>query len=78
MNYSVDEAKAKLINIIQQLVEKKEDVIFITQNGEPIVQMVRYNSALNRVGAAKKEMKDFDISLEDFNNIPINNFGINN
>lgn len=78
MNYSVDEAKAKLTNIIQQLVEKKEDVIFITQNGEPIVQMVRYNSASNRVGAAKKEMKDFDISLEDFNNIPINNFGINN
>ena len=33
-------------------------------------------SSNKRIGAAKEEMKDFDISLEEFNAISTPNFGL--
>ena len=70
MEISIYDAKTHLSSLIQSLVEEKEDIIFISKNGKPIVQMTLIRQKNNkRLGAAKKEMKDFDISLEDFNNI---------
>ena len=61
--------------MIQQLVEEKEEVIYISKNGKPIVQLTLIkNKKSKRVGAARNEMKGFDLSLKDFNNIPIDNF----
>ena len=75
MEISIYDAKTHLSSLIQSLVEEKEEIIFISKNGKPIVQMtlIRQKNS-KRLGAAKKEMKDFDISLEDFNNIPIGDF----
>jgi len=75
MEISIYDAKTHLSNLIQQLVEEKEDVIYISKNGKPIVQLTLIKSKkTKRLGVAKKEMKGFDLSLEDFNSIPVDNF----
>ena len=75
MEISIYDAKTHLSNLIQQLVEEKEEVIYISKNGKPIVQLTLIrNKQSKRIGAAKNEMKGFTLSLEDFNNIPIDNF----
>lgn len=44
-------------------------------SGKPVIQLTPVSKKKSeRIGIAKKEMKDFDISLEDFNAIPIGNF----
>ena len=75
MEISIYDAKTHLSSLIQSLVEEKEDVIYISKNGKPIVQitLIRQKNS-KRIGAAKKEMKDFNLSLEEFNNIPIDDF----
>ena len=75
MEINIYDAKTNFSKLIQSLVDEKEDVIFISKNGKPIVQMTLINKKnTNRVGAAKKEMEGFDISLEEFNSIPIDDF----
>ncbi len=75
MEISIYDAKTHLSNLIQQLVEEKEEVIYISKNGKPIAQLTLIkNINGKRVGVARNEMKGFDLSLEDFNNIPIDNF----
>ena len=75
MEISIYDAKTHLSSLIQSLVDEKEDVIYISKNGKPIVQLtlIRQKNT-KRIGAAKKEMKGFEISLEEFNNIPIGDF----
>ena len=75
MEISIYDAKANLSKLIQTLIDEKEDAIIISKHGKPVVQMTliaKKNS--KRLGAAKKEMKGFDLSLEEFNAIPINDF----
>lgn len=75
MEISIYDAKAHLSNLIQQLVDEKEEVIYIKKNGKPIVQLTLIrNKKSKRIGAAKKEMKDFNLSLEEFNDISIDDF----
>ena len=75
MEISIYDAKAHLSNLIQQLVDEKEEVIYIKKNGKPIVQLTLIrNKKSKRIGAAKKEMKDFNLSLEEFNDISIDEF----
>lgn len=75
MEISIYDAKTHLSNLIQQLIDEKEEVIYISKNGKPVVQLSLIKSKKNkRLGAAKKEMKDFDLSLEEFNNIPVDDF----
>ena len=75
MEINIYDAKTNFSKLIQSLVDEKEEVIFISKNGKPIVQMTLINKKnTNRVGAAKKEMEGFDISLEEFNSIPIDDF----
>lgn len=75
MEISIYDAKTHLSNLIQQLVDEKEEIIYISKNGKPVVQLTLIkNKKSKRVGAAKKEMKGFDLSLEDFNNIPVGDF----
>ena len=75
MIISISEAKAHLSSLIQQLIEEKEDVIYISKNGKPIAQLTLIrNQKSKRIGVAKKEMKGFDLSLEEFNSIPLNGF----
>lgn len=75
MEISIYDAKTHLSSLIQQLVEEKEEVIYISKNGKPIAQLTLIkNKKSKRLGAAKNEMKGFELSLEDFNNIPIDSF----
>lgn len=75
MEISIYDAKTHLSNLIQQLVEEKEEVIYISKNGKPIVQLTLIKSKKSkRLGVARKEMKSFNLSLEDFNNIPLDEF----
>ena len=75
MEISIYDAKTHLSNLIQQLVEEKEDIIYISKNGKPVVQLTLIkNKKSKRLGVAKKEMKGFDLSLEEFNSISIGDF----
>ena len=75
MEMSIYDAKTHLSNLIQQLLDEKEEVIYISKNGKPVVQLTLIKTKKSkRLGIAKKEMKGFDISLEDFNDISINDF----
>ena len=75
MNLSIYEAKSKLSKLVQLIIDNKEESITITKNGKPVVQLVpicKKNS--KRVGAAKKEMEGFDLDLQEFNSIPVEDF----
>ena len=75
MEISIYDAKTHLSNLIQQLVDEKEEIIYISKNGKPVVQLTLIkNKKSKRVGVAKKEMKDFNLSLEEFNNIQVGDF----
>ena len=77
MELSIYETKTNFSKLVQLLIEGKEDTIVITKNGKPVVQLTPINKKNSkRVGIAKKEMKDFNISLEEFNSIEIGDFGI--
>lgn len=71
MELGVSETKNNLSKVIQTLEDGKEEKIVITKNGKPVVQMTLLSKkSSKRIGAAKKEMNGFDISLEGFNSIP--------
>ena len=75
MEISIYDAKTHLSNLIQQLVDEKEEIIYISKNGKPVVQLTLIRSKKSkRLGIAKKEMKGFDLSLEEFNDIPVDDF----
>lgn len=77
MELSIYETKTNFSKLVQLLIDGKEDSIVVSKNGVPVIQMVpltKKNS--KRVGIAKKEMNGFDLSLEDFNNIEIGDFGL--
>ena len=57
--------------------EKNTNTNNIKKNDEGINQISTMNNKKSkRIGAAKKEMEGFDISLEEFNNIEIPDFGL--
>lgn len=75
MEISIYDAKTHLSNLIQQLVDEKEEIIYISKNGKPVVQLTLIKSKKSkRLGIAKKEMKGFNLSLEEFNDIPVDDF----
>ena len=77
MELNLYEAKTNFSKLVQFLIEGKEDSIVVKKNGKPVVQLTPITSKNSkRIGAAKKEMKDYDISLEEFNSIEVMDFGI--
>ena len=77
MEMSLYEAKTNFSKIVQDLLDGKEDVVVVSKNGKPAVQITLVSQKNSkRIGIAKKEMKDFDISLEEFDSIPTLDFGL--
>ena len=77
MEISLYEAKTKFCKVVQDLLDGKEDVVIVSKNGKPAVQITIVNQKNSkRIGIAKKEMQDFDMSLEEFNDIPALDFGL--
>lgn len=75
MEVNIYDAKTNLSKIIQLLVDQKEDYVIISKNGKPLVKMVLLQDKNSkRVGIAKKELKDFDMSLEEFNSLDVEGF----
>ena len=75
MKIEIKDAEANFSKLINSLLEVKEDVIIISKNGKPVVQMTLINKKNSkRLGSAKKEMNGFDMSLEDFNSIEVTDF----
>ena len=77
MEINIYNAKTNFSKIIQLIIEGKEDIIIISKNGKPVAQLtpiLKKNS--KRIGIAKEEMKDFDMSLDDFNAINTLDFGL--
>lgn len=77
MEISIYDAKANLSKVIQALIDGKEEMVIIKKNGKPVVQMTLISKKNSkRIGIAKKEMEGYDISLEVFNSIPTEDFGL--
>lgn len=77
MEISLYEAKTNFSKVVQDLLDGKEDVVVVSKNGKPAVQITLVNKKNSkRLGIAKKEMDGFDISLEEFNSIPTLDFGL--
>ena len=77
MEINIYDAKTNFSKLIQALIDGKEELFIITKNGKPVAQMSTLTKKNNkRIGAAKKEMENFDISLEDFNSIETLDFGL--
>ena len=77
MELSLYEAKTNFSKVIQTLIDEKEEIIVITKNGKPVVQMTLLSKKNSkRIGIAKKELEGFDMSLEEFNSIPTLDFGL--
>lgn len=73
MEIDVIEARNNLFELIDSLINKKEDSFVITKDGVPVVKMTLCS---DRVGTAKSDMKK-DISLEELDSIEIPDFGTN-
>ncbi len=77
MQINIYEAKANFSKIIQMIADGTEDVIIISKNGKPTAQITRIaKKNSKRVGAAKKEMEGFDITVDDLDSIKIEDFGL--
>lgn len=72
MILTITEFKKDFENYINSLVKREINEIILTKNGKEIVKVSIYlNKISKRIGSAKKEMEGFDISLENFNAIGI-------
>ena len=70
MKIDISDAEKNIDKIMDALSNGEVDTILVCKDGIPVVQMKSISNETNlRVGAAKKEMNGFDLSLEDFNNI---------
>lgn len=64
MEFNVNEAKTKFSKLIKLLIEHKQDVIYITKNGKPVIQMTLIPQENTLVGSGKGILHNFD--FEDF------------
>lgn len=74
MEINIYDAKTQLSKLIQMLIDKKEDEITICKNGSPVVKMTLVQKKTKRIGVAKEEMANFDITQEQLDSIDVNEF----
>lgn len=73
MVIDIKDAERDFSKLIESLVDRQEDEVIISINGKPAIKMEPINK---RVGIAKEEMSDFDVSVEELDSIPVEDFGI--
>lgn len=77
MELSIYETKSQFSKLVQLLIDGKEESITVSKNGKPVIQLVPISKKNSkRIGSAKKEMQDFDLDLDEFNSISIEDFGL--
>lgn len=68
------EIQKNFCDVVQMILNGEINEVIVLKNNEPIVKISPFDGKSKRIGAAKNEMKNFDISLEDFNSISIPDF----
>ena len=77
MELSIYETKTNFSKLVQLLIDGKEDCIIVSKNGKPVIQLVPVSKKNSkRVGVAKKELDGFNLSLDEFDSIPVGDFGL--
>ena len=77
MKCSISYLRKNFSIIINLLSSGKEKTVIVTKRGKPFLLFTPFlNNSKNRIGIAKNEMEDFEISLQDFNSIKIEDFGV--
>ncbi|MBE6136493.1 MAG: hypothetical protein E7181_04425 [Erysipelotrichaceae bacterium] len=72
MIIDIKEAEASFIELMDLLIEGKEQEIIISKDSNLLVTLKPIPHVSNRIGVAKEEMKGRSITLEEFNSIDVN------
>ena len=77
MNIDIKELKRHFYDYLDLLIDGKEESIIVLNNGIPLVKLIPFSKRnTKRVGIIKDEQEISNLSLEDLNSIPINDFGL--
>ena len=77
MNIDIKELKRHFYDYLELLIDGKEESIIVLNDGIPVVKLIPFSKRnTKRVGIIKDEQEISNLSLEDLNSIPINDFGL--
>ena len=74
MIINMSEAQLNFDEIVESLIEGKIYSVTITKDGVPVAEMSTLKRNSKRIGAAKEELKDFNLSQEEFDSIKVEGF----
>lgn len=70
MEIEICKAEKQISKLIKMLQEQNEEVIYLCDNGIPVVQMIKCNNGNNRIGLGKGKIKA--LSDDELNNFDLN------
>ena len=77
MNIDIKELKRHFYDYLELLIDGKEESIIVLNDGIPLVKIIPFSKRnTKRVGIIKDEQEISNLSLEDLNSIPINDFNL--
>lgn len=77
MDIEIKELKRHFSDYLELLIDGKEESIIVLNNGIPLVKLIPFSKRnTKRVGIIKDEQEISNLSLEDLNSIPINDFNL--
>ncbi|MBQ7277191.1 MAG: hypothetical protein IJS58_08115 [Bacilli bacterium] len=77
MNIDIKELKRHFYDYLELLIDGKEESIIVLNDGIPLVKLIPFSKRnTKRIGIIKDEQEISNLSLEDLNSIPINDFGL--
>lgn len=77
MIIDINNVDEELSSLIQSLIDGQNESIYITKDGKYVAKLSLIDQKSARIGVAKKEMNGFDVSMDSFDKIPIDDFDIN-
>ncbi|MDY6276191.1 MAG: hypothetical protein SPL75_01735 [Bacilli bacterium] len=77
MELDIKELKRHFYDYLELLIDGKEESIIVLNDGIPVVKLIPFSKRnTKRVGIIKDEQEISNLSLEDLNSIPINDFNL--
>ena len=77
MNIDIKELKQHFFDYLELIIDGKEESIIVLNDGIPVVKLIPFSKRnTKRVGIIKDEQEISNLSLEDLNSIPINDFNL--
>ncbi len=75
MDIEIKELKRYFSEYLDLLIDGKEESIIVLNDGIPLVKLIPFSKRnTKRIGIIKDEQEISNLSLEDLNSIPINDF----